>query len=88
MKKSTDNSYILSTGKSVYASGGIIGLCPGDDAITDGYDGHITYNLMSVEYDDEATARYTKEEIIEIADFMIKGWKDYRDKVLKNEKET
>ena len=54
----------LSTGKTVYANRGIIGLDPEGD-ITYGYDGDFSSDKLS------------KEEKMEIADYQVKLWTSY-----------
>ena len=62
--------FIFSTGKEVYANNGIIGLCePGKWGwdVTEGYDG-------GIDMDD-----FTKEEKIELADYMLSLWQRFKD---------
>lgn len=55
---------IFNTGKAVYANGGIIGISGNSLAIYEGHDGGL--DLV------------TREEKIELADYMLELWKKYR----------
>ena len=64
------DNVIFSSGKVVYANGGIIGLCePGKYGwdIYEGYDGAIDIDELS------------KQERIELADYMIALWQRLKD---------
>lgn len=65
--------YELSTGNTFYANNGIIGISPDSvymNFIYDGYDGYIDpgYDL-------------SKEEQLELCDFMIDLWKKRKEKI-------
>jgi len=55
---------IFSNGKVKYANCGIIGISP-DGNVTEGYDGGFT--IM------------TDEERVELADYMINTWQEFKD---------
>lgn len=74
MKIEGDN-VIFSTGKVRSVNGGIIGLSPDLD-ITGGYDDGFYSKDMEDFYED--SEKLTKEELIEIADYMIKQWQKFR----------
>ena len=66
--KVREDTIILSTGKEIYVNCGIIGLSEKLDTMSGGYDDTIdVFNEL------------TKEEYIEICDYMIKLWKEYKD---------
>jgi hypothetical protein len=67
--KRTEKGYILSTGREVNPHEGILGICPGDKALYDGYDGR-DFDPYSGAGDDELTP----EERSEIASFMSALW--------------
>lgn len=69
MEVDRDN-LIFSTGKFRYANNGIIGLSEPDEdgwEVTEGYDGGIDINDL------------TKEEKVELADYMINLWQRFKD---------
>jgi hypothetical protein len=68
------NYYILKSGNKVYAHNGIIGLDPDAEFISEGYDGGIC-GFKDDEY------CYTKDDLMEISDFMILQWKNFKEKV-------
>ncbi len=73
MEHSCDE-FIFDTGKTIYANDCIIGINPNGN-LFQGYDGYINENL-------------TKQEKIELADYMINKWKEFRDNPnLKDDKE-
>ena len=67
--KIKDDKVIFSTGKEKYANNGIIGLSPELD-ITEGYDGGF----------EEDEDDLTKEEQIELAEYMIEAWARFKEK--------
>ena len=78
------DKFILSTGKKIFANAGIIGLekLEGNEwAITDGYDGNIDYPTWNEE---EEPRNLTKEERIEVTDYMITLWECFKKDLLKN----
>ena len=62
------DDYKLSTGKELSANRGIIGIDPLLN-ISEGYDGEIDDDYL-----------LTKEEKIEVADYMISLWEKYKEK--------
>ena len=62
MEISKEDHFKLSTGKEFYAHGNILGLCDDVGSIYTGYDGG------------EDVKKFTKEEQIEIAEYMIDMW--------------
>jgi len=63
---------IFSSGRKAYSNGGIIGLSPDGD-IYEGYDGYFHLKMNSEEDDS-----LTKDELIDLADYMIERWKEFR----------
>lgn len=63
------DTYTLSSGRTFYAHGGVLGFAPGEDSVSYGWDG-------GVEMRDWSAA-----EKRELADFMIALWQQYRDGV-------
>jgi hypothetical protein len=55
----------LSTVKTFYVNGGVIGISPNSDRLSHGYDGDIS------------TEKWTRAEKKELAQFMIKLWKKW-----------
>lgn len=74
MKQIDDNTYELSTGTKIYANNGLIGMNAELDAISEGYDGFISYGLDRNDL--------TKGEMIEVADYMVVLWSSFKSKVL------
>ena len=66
---------IFSTGKTRYANCGIIGLSPRMD-ISEGYDGGF--------YNGPGDEELTKDELIEIADYMVEQWKKFKSYINQN----
>uniref|UniRef100_A0A6M3IJT8 Uncharacterized protein n=2 Tax=viral metagenome TaxID=1070528 RepID=A0A6M3IJT8_9ZZZZ len=66
---------LFSTGKEKYANVGIIGL-GSDGDVTEGYDGGF-YNPSEFLFDDEEP-ELTPGERIELADFMIERWSEFK----------
>ncbi len=72
---------IFSSGKEDYANRGIIGLSePSEEGwvISEGYDGFIYDDCWEDAYDE----KLTREEKIELADYMITLWLRFRTDVL------
>ena len=69
--KNGDFMVFETTGKKVYANNFIIGISP-ELNITEGYDG----GFGSYDMDDNLT----KDEVIELSDYMIKTWQAFRQK--------
>ena len=63
--------YIFNSGKTASANCGIIGLSP-ELEVSDGYDG-----LFHC-YDKENACELTKEDKIELADYMINQWQKFK----------
>lgn len=75
MRKVDDHHYELSSGKKIYAHGGIVGI-NSELEVHDGYDGHFG-RLFEASYDfdeEEEARRLTEQEHDEICDFMIDLW--------------
>lgn len=72
---------LFSSGKNLYAYNGIIGLSPVMD-VTGGYDQRF-YDQPTE--DDDFEPSLTKEEQIELADYMIAAWQKFREKAIENE---
>lgn len=71
----------LKSGRSIFASEGIIGISP-ELKPTEGYDGTLEgAELTCPEHrDPEEWEPLTREERLELAEIMIERWKEYRDK--------
>ena len=77
------NDYELSSGRAFYANGHIIGLAPKDEygwAITEGYDGSVQYDVLNSidDPDEDPEDRFSKADLVEIADYMIEMWGEFR----------
>ena len=59
-----NDTVTFSTGRQVYANGGIIGLAPNLE-VTEGYDGDIAFE------------QFSSEECIELAEYMIGQWQRF-----------
>ena len=79
MKQLSNNRYLLSTGKEIYAFNHVLGLCPGGNNIYGGYDDEVYMEWWN---EDEDQLSLTKEERIEIADYMILLWSSYKSRIL------
>ena len=80
MKVSPDNhdDLVLSTGKVVSANWQIIGLNVRND-LTEGFDGILEYEEDRTGDPDDALALlFTPAERVEIADWMIERWTEFR----------
>ena len=64
--KCEQDTLVFSTGKEIYANHGIVGINP-SLGIFEGYD------------DDLYPESFTKDEKIELADYMIGLWKKFRE---------
>lgn len=78
--KMTKDSIEFSTGKQKRCYAGIIGL-GGDGEVTYGYDGMIYSPDPEVKETWEPNEILTKEELVELADFMIARWTAFRSRV-------
>ena len=67
---------VFNTGKTRYANGCIIGLGP-DMEVSEGYDGVFYSGPDNEELKDE-DKRLTKAELIELAEYMIEQWQNFR----------
>lgn len=67
---------IFSTGKARSANCGIIGLSP-EMGVSEGYDGGFYSGPDGEEWRDEEE-KLTKEELVELADYMIEQWLKFR----------
>jgi hypothetical protein len=65
---------IFSSGREKYANNGIIGLSP-DMEVTEGYDGG--FHQPHEDWMDDNSS-LTREEQIELADYMIEAWSKFR----------
>jgi hypothetical protein len=70
IRSNEHDEFILSTGRRVYAHGGILGLSPDDDSVAEGLDGHIDCDR----HDEFNTQPWTDAERAELADYMIALW--------------
>lgn len=70
-----ENTFVLETGKEFYANKLILGINPNQKFIYHGYDG-ITFDIDS----DVVKESFTKYEIAEICDYMIKKWMEFKEK--------
>ena len=69
---------IFSSGRSHYANNGIIGLSP-SLTVSEGYDGGF-YQPPYDEWDEPAKYGHpTKEDMIELADYMINQWYKFKE---------
>lgn len=80
-------TFKLKSGKLIYANHGIISLTPKDNPVdgcrlTEGYDSPIFLNRLGD--DNEYVRYYSKDDILEMCDMMIKRWEDYK-KEIENE---
>ena len=71
------NKVLFSSGRTRYANQGIIGLSP-RLTVSEGYDGGFRTEID--EWDDPDENDLTKEDRIELADYMIAQWQKFRDK--------
>ena len=79
----TEDGYQLSSGRKIYANKGIIGIDP-DWGVFEGYDGYIDEAKLGyawLDYDPAIGGRlpFTQAEALELADFMLRRWQEYRD---------
>lgn len=71
----------LSNGRHFYANCGIIGIDAECESISEGYDGSIAHISDIHKEPGEFDKPATREEMIEIADIMIKRWTDFKGKL-------
>lgn len=71
----TNNEAIFDSGQSRYANGGIIGLGP-DLEVSEGYDGCFYSGDSWLSKKDSLS----KEDLLELADFMIERWSQFKKK--------
>ena len=76
--KPTDNGYILSTGRELYANLQEIGLAFDSDELTEGSDG-VFYDPNAHEFNEYAK-QLSPFECAEIADYMIDLWTKWKEK--------
>lgn len=76
MKRTDYDEFTLSTGRTVYANRGLIGLGinDGEFEISEGYDGHIWVDDTW----DGNKSKWTVSEKGELADFMIGLWTAFK----------
>ena len=74
--KRTENGYTLSTGRKIDAHDGILGICPEDSGLFNGYDDRNYFGLD----DDDEYGQLTPEERSEIASFMSALWLEWAQK--------
>lgn len=76
----TADGYKLSTGREVYANGGIIGIgerASGSLFASQGYDGHLSGDDSFVVDAEDLDELFTPAERQEIAAYMIKLWQEW-----------
>lgn len=84
MKLSEDGDhYQLSNGRYIYAYGGVIGIGPYDYDISGGWDDPVKHTRKAPHDYESPLLDLTKEEKLEIADFMIAQWQEFKDDILK-----
>ena len=86
MKRKDRDTYVMSTGREIHASHGILGIARGFGARADetfatfeiggGYDTHL--EAMRDGAQGDLGARFTPAERVELADFMIAQWQDLK----------
>lgn len=86
-----EDDIVLSTGKKIYANCGYVGISKDyqekEWSIREGYDGHIwlqDYNSDKDDYD----ARFTKNELIELANMMQGRWEMFKQDVIAGKVKT
>jgi hypothetical protein len=77
--KIEDRKIIFSSGKEKCAYGGIIGIGLDNDVIYEGYDGHIHDESILIEDDEDRRNALQSDDLIELADAMIKRWQNFKD---------
>lgn len=73
----------LSTGKAIYAYGGLVSVTMLDDGrweLTHGYDGDIAITSWKDEPNDY-TPNFSKAELFELAEMQIERWRDFQQAV-------
>lgn len=76
--KIENGAVVFSTGKTASANGGIIGLSPDSREVFEGYDGTFLYDADSRLGEDEGVLVLNTAEKLELADYMIRLWTDWR----------
>jgi hypothetical protein len=71
------NTVTFLSGRTRSANRGIIGLSP-DLTVSEGYDGG--FQIEPCEWDEPDEDDLTKEDRIELADYMIAQWQKFKDK--------
>jgi hypothetical protein len=69
-----DEVYEFSTGRKAYANRCIVGIRPDTLEISEGYDGS-----FDAEWARDESTEFTKQEKLELADFMLATWRRYKD---------
>lgn len=83
MKLSEDGDhYQLNSGRFIYAYGGVIGIDPYGYDIKGGWDDPVEYTRKEPHDYESPILDLTKEEKLEVADFMIAQWKEFREDIL------
>jgi hypothetical protein len=78
MRQKDRDTYVLSSGREFYANGGIIGLSPKERDVYHGYDGNVLYdNGAETSYTDQDSQPWTRDEKLELADYMIDLWSNW-----------
>ncbi len=73
MKSISRDCYELSTGRTVAANCGYIGLSD-DFKVSEGYDGHIDFGEWAAGFTEHANCVWTLAEKIELANYMAARW--------------
>ena len=86
MKRKDRDTYVMSTGREVHASHGLVGIARAFGARADetfatfeiggGYDTHL--EAMKIGEPGDLASRFTPAERVELADFMIAQWQDLK----------
>jgi hypothetical protein len=72
-----NNKVVFSNGKEMYAYAGIVSILNNEELVY-GYDG--TFGYLPGYWDEEVRDLLTPEECVEIADYMINQWKEFRER--------
>ena len=78
IKEGTRDTFVLSTGREVYANYHIIGISP-ELEISEGYDGEINPKGLYTGRGGEMEGVWSSDERLELADYMINLWTRYRE---------
>ena len=83
MKRLDHDTYVLSSGKEIYANNGIIGLAEFSPSTVDEYGDKRDPFYIAEGYDSGlgGIATFTAEELMEIGQFMVEQWKTYVDEL-------